>query len=113
MTMPSFEPRSGRVIRLSVGAGADVCYRVVRRWTDTRCPAVRYPILSAISVAKAGAPKIELRVATLQEDNVVRPPFPRLSGYCAKGTYYEGGSIINGTFDGEYVDGVGFTEHEW
>ena len=107
------EPRSGRVIRLSVGAGADVCYRVVRRWTDTRCPAVRYPILSAISVAKAGAPKIELRVATLQEDNVVRPPFPRLSGYCAKGTYYEGGSIINGTFDGAYVDGVGFTEHEW
>lgn len=106
------EPHSGRVHRLSVGTGLDVCYRVVERWTDPRCPAVRYPIISSIRVAAAGAPKLELLVSTLQQDNIVRPPLPKLSGYCKK-AYYEGASVINGTFGGEHVEGVGFTEHEW
>ena len=116
------EPKSGRAIRLSVGVGADVCYRVLQRWTDPRCPGVHYPIVSAISIRGTAAranelvrprtPQLEMVISTLQNDNIVRPPFPRLSGYCAK-AYYEGASRVNGTFDGESVDGVGFTEHEW
>ena len=51
-------------------------------------------------------------VSALQYDNVVRPPLPRWSGYCAK-AYYEGASDVKGNFDGEPVGGVGFIEHEW
>ena len=124
------EPKSGRVRRLSVGVGADVCYRVLRRWTDPRCPHIHYPVVSSISIRPAvpGAGgvaqpaggsswstwprEVEMVVSALQYDNVVRPPLPRWSGYCAK-AYYEGASDVKGNFDGEPVGGVGFIEHEW